>query len=196
MELNPAIAARVAAYYTCWVDPDNFARSAGREEIYVQRHPEVPEKMFSFYVIGRQDQEVDSEKLREAGNLTLVLPSDIVSLETLSLLSSVEESISRNEIGGLFEIQLVSMVGPRGSQESKFACIAFSSADELAGRIIASGKGIIGGKGETVSNISELTSEQIRVALDEIFRPFEKSNSITLEEIDEYALKVKSMGRS
>ena len=188
MKISKNIAAKVSAYFTQWVDPEEFAESAEKGLIYQQRHHITQDKLFSFYVIDREFQEVPLDQLVHADNLTVVLPYDAVIPETLSFLSSLEQSRRQKEGEHLYEIQIIGQTGSEyPSQEVRYACISFSLTEELAARVIASRNKTVGGQDKrAVTDIRKLTADEIRIAIKDIFKPFEKSGSVTLKEIERF----------
>jgi len=128
------------------------------------------------------------DQLVGADNLAIVLPSDAVISETLSLLSSLEQS-RRQKVGEhLYQIQVIDQTGSEyPSQEVRYACISFGFAEGLAARVSASRNKTTGGQDKrAVTDIRKLTVDEIRIAIQDIFKPFEKSGSVTLEEIEKF----------
>ena len=188
MKSGKNIAAKVSAYFTGWVDPEEFAESAEKGLIYQQRHHVAQDELWSFYVIDRECKEVPLDQLIDADNLAVVLPCDAVIPETLSLLSSLEQSRRQKEDGRLYEIQIIGQTGSEHpSQEVKYASISISSKEELVARVIASRNKTIGGQGRrVVTDIRKLSADEIQRAAQDMLKPFSKSGSVTLKEIERF----------
>ena len=138
MEISTDIAARVSAYFNGWVDPEAFAKSAEKGAIYQQRHYLTRDKLFSFYVLDKDNQRVPIEQLTSTDRLGVVLAHNSVVPEMLVLLSNIEHARGQKEGEDVYEVQVVSQVGTDNTtREAKYACISFKSTEELASKIIA-----------------------------------------------------------
>ena len=136
MALSKAIAAKVSAYDTAWVDPEEFAEFADKGLIYRQRHYLQPNTATGFFVIGKGDRKLPIELLTDlkyAAGLSIVLTCDAVNERILGVLRTIENARKLEEGEHLFEIQVVGGVGEDASTgETKYYCIPFDSTEALA----------------------------------------------------------------
>jgi hypothetical protein len=77
MALSKAIAAKVAAYYTSWADPEEFAECAEKGIISIQRHYLLPYIRFGFFAILKFSRRVP------VGLLLIKLMSLLVRLRNI-----------------------------------------------------------------------------------------------------------------
>jgi len=192
MEISTDIAARVSAYFNGWVDPEAFAKSAEKGAIYQQRHYLTRDRLFSFYVLNKDNQRVPIEQLTSINRLGVVLAHDSVVPEMLVLLSNIEHARGQKEGEDVYEVQVVSQVGTDNTtREAKYACISFKSTEELASKIIAKANKTSGDQEQrVVYDIGKLTIGEIHQALRQIFEPYKKYG-VTLSKVKEFSLMAK-----
>ena len=197
MALDKVIAAKVSAYHTGWVDPDEFAEFTDKGLIYRQRHHMQRDNIFGFFVIGKGDKVFPIDQLTDlnyADNLCVVLPYDAINSKTLSVLRLIETNRGADKKPNidkeknLFEIDVVGDVGKDASTgETRYACNWFGSTNHLIETI----RGEIRKKlSKQVKQISRLTDAQIRSVVKNILEPFKKK-SVTLNEVDDFVPSAK-----
>jgi len=175
MSLSKAIAAKVAAYDTSWVDPEEFAECAEKGTISIQRHYLVPYIRFGLFAIGKGEKEFPLDKLTDlsyAHNMHVVLPYDAVSPEILENLALIEsrrekrrEQVDKTGWKGIFEVTVVADVGEDPSTgETRYGCRPFPFSP------------------------SAISPDAIKVALCEAFKT---SLGVTLSQVDEFAIRAK-----
>lgn len=142
MVLSKANAAKVAAYYTGWVNPEQFADYAEKGLVYQQWHYLARKETYGFFVIGINDKEFPAVELTDTSidNLTLVLPEDVVSPDVILKLSSIEINRRPRKSEKIFEIVVVRDVGKDPSSgEIKYRCDYFYSTKELIKQVQGDG---------------------------------------------------------
>ena len=139
MKIAKATAAKISAYYTSWVDGEEFGKAAESNTVYRQRHHIGHHPEFCFYVMSGNHEEAPIHLLcdsTELPNLCLVLPSDQVTLRLLSLIWLVNISRGPYSSDNIFEVDLVGVVdneGPGG--EARYGCLWFGSTLDLFGAV-------------------------------------------------------------
>lgn len=139
MALSRGIAAKVSAYYTGWVDPEAFARSAENNLIYRQKHHVGSKPEFAFYVICEGEKELPLDLLTDPDsvrNLALVLPYNAVNLRILSLLWLIETARGPRKGENIFELEIVGDIARDDSTgEIRYGCLWFSSTIDLLNKM-------------------------------------------------------------
>jgi len=198
MALRKTIAAKVSAYFTSWVDPDDFATSAENNLIYRQRSHVGSKPEFGFYVISGKEKSYPLDLLtnREAlPNLGLVLPYDAVTLATIPILWFIEITRKAGDFETVFGIDIVGDVGKdQSTGEVRYACISFDSVVNLLGKIQERAKKHRGGlrqiRGKSVwlsnAGIQRPLNAYIGGMLKGMLRNMKK-HSVTLVQVEEFA---------
>jgi len=138
MAFNKLIAAKVAAYYTSWVDPQEFAECVERGAVSIQRHFLMPKVRFGFYAIGKGEKEFPLDELTDLGHahhMHVVLPCDVINTEILDTLAVIEST--REERG-----KEVDQAG-WGSLNGK-GIFELEVPEEISGDKVLTGKGVGG----------------------------------------------------
>lgn len=204
MSFSKAIAAKVSAYYTGWVDPEEFAECAEKGAISIQRHYSFPHIRWGLFAIGKGEKEFPLDKLTDLNyvhHMQVVLPYDAVSPEILSILSLIESrreegrEVDETEWGtlegrGLFELDVVADVGEDPSTgETRYGCWAFP----FPPRIISMIQEELGREGKQIEDNAFSTSpDAIKVALEVLFTVLMKSGSwTTLSQVEEFSIEAK-----
>lgn len=200
MALNKLIAAKVAAYYTSWVDPQEFAECVEKGTVSIQRHFLMPKVRFGFYAIGKGEKKFPLDELTDlsyAHHMHVVLPFDVINTEILDTLTVIEstreekcEEADKAGWGslngkGIFELEVVADVGEDPSSgETRYGCLPFGSVAELTTRI---GKELPKERMQVDLNISSLSRAEVEAVIKGIFEVFKSSSWTTLNEVDEFA---------
>lgn len=204
MSLSKAIAAKVSAYYTGWVDPEEFAECAEKGAISIQRHYSFPHIRMGFFAIGKSEKEFPLDKLTDLNythHMHVVLPYDAVSPEILSIVSLIESrreerrEVDEAEWGtlegrGLFELNVVADVGEDPSTgETRYGCWAFP----LPPRVISMIQEELRREGKQIDDNAFSTSpDAIKVAFEVLFTVLEKGTSwTTLSQVEEFSISAK-----
>ncbi|MBA7471017.1 hypothetical protein ES707_06309 [subsurface metagenome] len=136
MALSKAIAAKVSAYESGWVDPEEFAEFADKGLIYRQAHHLQPNRALGLFVIGSGDKALPIDMLTDlkyAADLAIVLTCDAVNKRILGVLRIIENTRMLAEGEHIFAIDVVGDVGEDASTgETKYYCIPFGSTEALA----------------------------------------------------------------
>lgn len=194
MALSKVVAAKVSAYHSGWVHPEEFAEFAEKGLIYQQWHHGALKEQWSFFAIGKGDKDFPKDKLTDrnyARNLSLVLPCDALSSKIISVLSSIEAARQSGDSESMFDIDIVlEEVKDSVTGESKYGCVGFPSTADMVDKILNGFERKQQKQGKQIKplDLSSLTDSEIRKAFK---RTFKNLGSVSLNQVDEYTPRAK-----